>query len=310
MQTVTRQKTPGHGRIRVGIIGCGVVGTVLGVALSRCGYPVVEVMDRSEEAARKAAERIGRISASTDAVKTAKGSNCLFVTTPDDAIAGVCAAIAAGGGIGQGDIVYHCSGAFDADVLAPARNCGAVVASLHPLGVFADVESAITNLSKLYFCLEGDTEAVEMAERMTRDIGAMPVRVPKEMKTMTHVAACLASNYVVTLADMAVRLLENLRLPKEERLKLLVPLLQGAVRALREEGLPMALTGPLARGDVSTLQRHIQAVRGDETAARLYALLGLRTLPLAVEKGTLSPETAGMMEKLLRASLEESHGYS
>ena len=310
MQRDSRQRVSGPGPIRIGIIGCGVVGTVLGAALRRCGYAVAEVMDRSEEAARKAAERIGGISASTDAVKTARASDCLFITTPDDAIASVCEAVAAAGGLGEGDIVLHCSGALDADVLSPARDCGAAVASLHPLGVFADVETALEHLPELFFCLEGDAAAVEMAEVMTSDLGATPVRVPKEMKAVVHAAACFASNYVVTMADVAVRLLEDLRLSEEERLKLLTPLLQGAVRALQEAGLPLALTGPIARGDVSTLRRHIQAVRGDATAARLYALLGLRTLPLARAKGTLSQETAGAMERLLRASLGEAPGHS
>lgn len=306
MEVISKGSIMGTRDYRVAIIGVGVVGTVLGVVLNRCGYPIAGVADCSEGRARRAAQRIDGAASSTDVVEIAKSSTCIFITTPDDVIAETCAAIVGGGGISEGDVVFHCSGALSADVLDSARRCGAFGASMHPMGVFADVDVALDHLSDLFFCLEGDAEAVQLGERIVKDIGATPVRLPKELKTMTHIAACLVSNYMMTLADVALGLIRDLGLSKQERLKLLLPLVQGAVRALEEQGLPEALTGPIARGDVSTVKRHLEAIRSDTALTRLYALLGLRTIPVAREKGTVEERKLVTLEGIVRECFENA----
>lgn len=290
----------------IGIVGAGVVGTALGVALKRCGYSIAGVMDPSEQAAKTAAEQVGGVLWTTNASELARQSNCIFITTPDDAIAEVCEVLSREGGFSEGDLVLHCSGALTADALNSAREYGAFAGCMHPMGVFADVNVAVSHLSELFFCLEGDVEAVEAAELMVKDIGATPIRVPKELKILTHVAACLTSNYVVTLADLGVGVLEPLRMSDEERIQLVLPLFRGAIRALETQGLPEALTGPIARGDVSTVRRHIEALGSYPDFTRLYALLGLRTLSVAEKKGGADKKALRRMKAILSECLENA----
>ncbi|MFQ6092874.1 MAG: Rossmann-like and DUF2520 domain-containing protein, partial [bacterium] len=288
----------------VAIIGAGVVGTALGVALSRCGYTISGVADIRAGAAQKAADRMGGVAHSTDGVKISMGANLILITTPDDAIAQTCGAIAAGGGFGVGDLVLHCSGGLSSEVLASAKKIGAAVASMHPIGVFADVETAGAQLSNLTYGLEGDAKALEEAEAIVRALGGRPIRVPKDRKVLIHIAACLTANYAVTLVDTAARLLRHLRMEREEAVRVLLPLFEGAISALQGEGLPQALTGPIARGDVATVERHVKAIRSDKELTRIYALLGLRTVPVAVEKGGLDKKSAQRLRDILKGCLE------
>ena len=289
---------------RVAIIGAGVVGTALGAALFRCGYSISGVADVKPDAAERAAERAGGTVFSSDPIEVSKDASCVLITTPDDAISHICEAIGAGGGFSDGDVVLHCSGALSSEALASARACGASVASMHPMGVFTDVETAGERLSQLSFGIEGDASAVEVAESIVASLGGHPFRVPREQKILAHIAACFVANYTVTLADIAVQLLRHVEMSGEEAMHVLLPLLRGAVRAVEKQGLPGALSGPIARGDVATVEQHVQAIRSDREIARLYALLGLRALPIAERKGTVKNETAQRLRDILTRSLQ------
>lgn len=275
---------------RLAIIGTGVVGTVLGLALKECGYTISGVADSNAEIAECVANRMGGVFSSTNITEVSKKATLILITTPDGAIAKTCQNIAFGGGFSRGDVVLHCSGALSSEILNSAHPCGACVASMHPMGVFADVETALKQLSELYFCLEGDTGAVEAAEMIVKDMGGKPLRIQKEKKIWAHIAACLSSNYVLTLTGMAVQLLHHLQMSREEAMRILLPLLKGSTRALEEKGLPEALTGPIARGDVSTIKQHAEALQSDKDVTRIYSLLGLKTLPIAQEKGTIKED--------------------
>ena len=300
-----RNGTSGVHHRHIAIIGAGVVGTTLGVALSRYGYAVSGVADITAEAAKRAAKRIGTPACSTDAIEISRGANCILITTPDDAIVSTCEAIAEGGGFMQDDIVLHCSGALNSDALDAARECSAFVASMHPIGVFADVEDSVEQFSHLSFSLEGEAEAVDEAETMVRTLGGHPLRVTQEQKVLIHIAACLTANYAVTLTNISVQLLHRSNIPVEKAAGILLPLLYGAVRTIEKKGLPKALTGPIARGDMTTIQRHIETVRPDKELADIYALLGMSTLPVALEKGGIDERTARNLRAIFKDALKD-----
>ncbi|UCE19007.1 MAG: DUF2520 domain-containing protein [Gemmatimonadota bacterium] len=292
---------------RVAIIGTGVVGTAIGIALSRRGYAVSGVADRTIDVARRTARRLGQIHYGTDVIEVAKKADFIFITTADDAIVPTCETIAAGGGVMRGDIFIHCSGALSSDALGSARDCGAFVASMHPVGVFADVETAVDQLPTLSYSLEGDDEAVTEAEIIVKKLGGTPLRVSKEEKVYLHIAACLTANYTVTLFDVALQVVRRLRFSKDEAVSVLLPLLKGAVEALEKNGMPGALTGPLARGDIHTIRRHIEAIHSVEELVRLYSLLGIRTLSIAREGGKIDEKTASRLKDILNESLMKSN---
>lgn len=281
-------------RPSVAIVGAGVVGTSLGIALAGAGYGVTAVGSRSEESARRAAERIPGARACRSPAEAAGLAEVVLLTTPDRAIGEACTRIAADGGFQRGACVLHVSGALDAGVLEPAARLGCATGSWHPLQSFAAVDAAPGRFAGTYFFFEGADAACARAAQMTRDLGGRPVALAPGRKRLYHAAAVIACNYLVTLAQEAAGLMTRAGVPGELALPALLPLMAGTLENLRREGVPKALTGPIARGDAGTVAGHLGALR--EWAPDLeevYRVLGRRTVPIGLAKGTLA-ERVGM----------------
>lgn len=284
----------------VAIVGAGMVGRTLGYALQRKGCRVVAVASRTRGSAEEAVRFIGAGAVCDEPTEAAARAAIVFLTTPDDAIPSTCGAIAARGGFRRGALVLHTSGALSSRALESARACGAAVASLHPLQTFANPPEAVRALPGTRWFYEGDGDALGRTRALIEALEGIPVRIRTEGKVLYHAGAVVACNYLVTLVARACGLFEAAGVPAEVALASLVPLLRGTVGNLERVGLPRALTGPLARGDVATIERHLQALaeqRPDDLD--LYRRLGAATLPLAVAKGPLEPGRAAELSRLL-----------
>ncbi|MDY6987814.1 MAG: Rossmann-like and DUF2520 domain-containing protein [Thermodesulfobacteriota bacterium] len=281
----------------VAIIGCGIVGTAIGKLLARAGYRLAGVATRRLETAQRAAKAVGAERFSESSWDMSQGAQVVFITTPDDAIEPTCAAIASHDGLATGAVVIHCSGALSSEILSSARGCGAVVATLHPLQSFASVDQAERLVPGSFCAVEGDKEALPIVRQIVRDLGGVLMEITPEGKTLYHAAAVAASNYLVALMHLALELNRVAGVPAEVSFKALQPLIKGTLSNIGAKGIPAALTGPIARGDVDTVAAHLEAMeeRAPELLA-LYRSLGHYTVGLAEEKGTLSKEEA---EKLL-----------
>lgn len=281
----------------VAIIGCGIVGTAIGKLLARAGYRLAGVATRSLETAAKAAKAIGAAQFSDSPWIISKGSQVVLITTPDDAIQETCKAIAEHEGVEKGAVVIHCSGALSSQILFSVKAYGAVVATLHPLQSFASVDQAERLVPGSFCAVEGDKEALPVVRQIVRDLGGVLMEITPEGKTLYHAAAVAASNYLVALMHLALELNRVAGVPAEVSFKALQPLIRGTLSNIGAKGIPEALTGPIARGDVDTVAAHLEAMgkRAPELLA-LYRTLGHYTVGLAKKKGTLSKEGA---EKLL-----------
>ena len=290
----------------IGFIGAGKVGTALASLLHARGVDVVAVSGRSMADARRMALAAGLGgTAAKERAATLAGADIVFLTVPDDAIAPLCKEIAAEGGWRYGQGVVHCSGALSSEVLQPARDSGALVASFHPLQAFASLSAALDNIPGATFALEGDPALVAQLDRLVELLGGTALHLRAGEKTLYHAAAAIASNYTVTLAALASDLLvrEGVAPDLNTALHYLMPLLKGTVDNLDTLGLPDALTGPLARGDVGTIARHLEALEAcAPELAHLYRHLARLTLPLAREKGHLDSEMVRGLERLLENS--------
>ncbi len=173
------------------------------------------------------------------------------------------------------------------------------VGTLHPLVSFADARLAIDGLDEVAFGIEGDEPARAMATRIVRALGARAVILDAENLALYHAGAVMASNYVVALADTAQTLLVKAGVPPDQALPVLIPLLKSVVQNLAQLGLPGALTGPVERGDVSSVEQHLEALeaRAPELLA-LYRLVGKEVLRLAREKSALDPDRAARLDAL------------
>jgi predicted short-subunit dehydrogenase-like oxidoreductase (DUF2520 family) len=190
---------------------------------------------------------------------------------------------------------------------------GADVAALHPLMTFPRAELSIP-IERVLERFRGCTWAVEASdpaleadlEALAALLGGNVIRLRPTDRVAYHAAAVLASNYVVVLLEAAVHLWESLGLDGKAALCALLPLLRGAVEKLEEDGLPGALSGPIARGDVGTITQHLALLDalaiGDVEGMALrdaYRALGLLAIPLAEAKGSLSTDTAARLRLVL-----------
>ena len=202
---------------------------------------------------------------------------------------------------GQG--VVHTSGAESLDVLAAPRATGAAVGTLHPLQTFAAlVEPPLAPFNGVTCVVEADAALLPRLQAIVASLGARLVTLPEGSKALYHAAAVFASNYVVAVLHAAADLWATFGIPEHEAVAALLPLTRTAVHNVELHGPGGALTGPIARGDARTLETHLAALRRARPELMpLYRQLGLATLRLATEHGTLAPANAALIADLLRA---------
>jgi predicted short-subunit dehydrogenase-like oxidoreductase (DUF2520 family) len=287
-------------RPAIAVIGAGKVGSALGILLQRQGYSVTGVASRTFASAEKLAEKLGcRAYALPE--EAARAAGLVFITTPDRVIGEVAATISAANGFNPGQVVAHTSGAHSAAVLTGVRETSALAVSIHPLQSFAGVEAAIDNLPGSYFALEGDEAAMAVAGQVVQDLGGRAFTLAAEAKPLYHAAACIASNYLVSLMHFATGLYGNFGLGRQEAFQALLPLVEGTIKNIGRVGPVAALTGPVARGDGNTLEDHLAAfVSLGSREIDLYRHLGRYTVDVALEQGSISSQQATELKQILK----------
>ncbi len=261
-------------RPRVGFIGAGRVGRGLSLAFSRAGYAMAGIGTRSGSPAGQ------------DIVDRA---DVVFLTVPDDAIAGVAARLRWRHGVAA----VHCSGAAELSVLDGAAGAGAAVGGFHPLQMFADPEVAAGGLARCAIAVEAAEPLAGTLAGMVEALGARTLRVPAGARAAYHAGAHYAGPFVAALLAEAVGIWGRIGIGPEDALAALLPLLRGSTDAISHSGLARAMAGSVARGDVHTVARHLEALgRIDAGMRDFYCRLALRTIPLALASGALDAARA------------------
>jgi predicted short-subunit dehydrogenase-like oxidoreductase (DUF2520 family) len=280
----------------LGFIGTGVVATALSQALRGVGYGVVAVHSRDPEKAKRLVQTLAGARAARSRQDVVDAADVVFLAVPDDTIATVAESVS----WRPGCAAVHCNGAASVDVLDAARRAGAEAGVFHPLQSFASAEQARRLMSGSAYRIEASSERLrDQLEAMARALGGRPFALGAD-PTLYHVSAVLASNYVVTLLDLASALWPELGATREDGLQALLPLVRGTIENVERLGIPDALTGPIARGDAGTVEHHLGALR--EVAPQVvpvYKELGLRAIQVALAKGTIDPDKARRLEKIL-----------
>ena len=286
--------------LKTGFIGAGTTGTALAVRLSQKRWPVVGVFSRSLSSAEKLARRVPNCQVYHTGQELADIAEMVFVTTPDDLIGRVCSEVR----WHQGQRVLHCSGAHSVDILEPAIKSGAAVGSFHPLQTFADVDQAVANLPGSTFALEAEEPLLSTLKELSSLLNGSWVELGPGDKVLYHAAAVFASNYLVTVVKLALDLWQEFGVSPREATKALLPLIRGTLNNIDNIGLPNCLTGPVARGDSGTIEKHLSALEArNPSLATTYKELGLQTIPIALAKGKVNEQKAEEMTALL--SLKE-----
>jgi predicted short-subunit dehydrogenase-like oxidoreductase (DUF2520 family) len=287
--------------LKLGIIGAGIVGTALAVRLSRKGYQIIAVNSRSRSSSLRLVQNVGggQIFDSPQAV--ADNADFIFITTPDDSIPVI---------VNQtrwhtGQYVVHCSGADSLDVLEIARISGAQVGSFHPLQTFAGIQKAIDNLPGSTFALEGEGFILDILKDMANALEGPWIKLGAGDKAAYHTAAVMTSNYMVTLVKLATDLWDSFGISREQAIQALLPLLKGTINNIENLGVPNALTGPIARGDIGTIQIHLETLKSTSpNLIPVYCQLGLQTIPVALAKGRINERQAKELYNILNQTLK------
>ncbi|MEN6320601.1 MAG: DUF2520 domain-containing protein [Syntrophaceae bacterium] len=283
----------------IAILGLGKVGTAVGYLLRKAGYTISAVASRTASSINQGIPYTGG-KPYTNYSDAASQAECIFITTSDDVIFSVCEKISTEGSIKPGKKVVHMSGVGGLNLLASARNAGAKTASIHPLQSFADIESAIKNIPGSTFGITSEEEIKEWSVEIVKVFGGIPFFVSDSDKPLYHAAACFASNYLTTLIHIVEDMYKSLGLNREEAIRAVWPLIMGTIRNIETNGTVKALTGPISRGDIGTIQKHLHALQNRlPHYLDLYKLLGILTTDLGLEKRTLSNDQSRFIKKLL-----------
>ena len=282
------------------IMGAGVVGTALAARLVRAGVPVAGLHGRQVDLSDAASAVSGVLASTGEIPAIFSESDVIIISVRDERIPEVAERLAREKRLRPEQVVLHTSGAnASGQILAAVRPHVRAVGTLHPLVSFADPRVAVEQIRNIAFGIEGDPPARAMATRIVRALGAQAVTLTAENLPLYHTGAVIAANYVVALADMAQGLLVKAGVPQDQALPALIPLLSSVVHNLAHLGLPGALTGPVERGDVSSVEQHLRIL---ETKApemlELYRLVGRDVLRLARMKSKLDPAAVGRLEAL------------
>jgi len=283
--------------LKLGFIGTGTVGTALSTRLSNKGYQVVAVSSRSHTSAEELAQAISGCHAVNGNQAVADAAELIFITTPDDTIAHVARETE----WHPGQSVVHCSGVDSSDTLEQAKKLGSQVGVFHPLQSFASIKQAIDNIPGSTFAIEAEEPLLSTLKDMATTLYGHWIELKASDKVLYHAAAVIACNYMVTLIKLATDLWQTFNIPTTQATKALMPLLKGTLNNIDNIGIPQCLTGPIARGDIGTIKKHLNALQ-EATPALLstYRELGLQTIPVALAKGRINQQQAEELETILR----------
>lgn len=273
--------------MKIGIIGAGKVGCSIGKYMTEHGLPVAGYFSRSTESSEMAGTFTGT-SVYEDIETIVKDCDVLCIATPDDVIGAVWTEIRDTAEVCEEKqplkhkTICHFSGSYSSDVFSGIEETGAFGCSVHPMSAFSDKFTSYKQLNHVFFTMEGDKEAVFVMEKLISDMGNRVFKISPEKKALYHCAASVVSNDMIGLFQMGLELLSACGIHEEDGRELLKPLVEGNIRAMFEKGPVQALTGPVERGDLHTVEKHLSVLDGENR--EVYRLLGRRLLDLAEQK--------------------------
>ncbi|MBU2563008.1 MAG: DUF2520 domain-containing protein [Actinobacteria bacterium] len=298
-------------RINLCVIGAGRVGTTVSYTLAEKELPNIKlkaISSRSMEALNRAKKILGSKAAGViftrENSKAVSLANCILICTPDDIINSVCSDIFKDKSKDfKNYYAIHFSGSKSLEVLNSARAAGAEIASIHPLKSFASIEEAIKSLPGTIFGITySSTESKKMAEFLVKSLGGEIIEVENNKKPLYHAAACVASNYLVTLINYAVLIHKKMGIKPEDSLKGLMGLVEGTISNIKKMGTEKSLTGPIARGDVGTIKEHVKSFNEffSKEDSALYKMMGIETSKIAHQNKWIKESTVEELKEILK----------
>ena len=262
---------------------------MLGAALARAGHRVTGTYAVSEASRARAAELLPGVPVK-DVAAVVAGAELVLLAVPDDALGHLVAGLAATGVWQAGQIVVHTSGRHGVGILDPARAQHVLPLALHPAMTFTGTAMDLDRLVDCAFGVTADDALRPMAEALVLEMGGEPVWIAETDRTAYHLALAHGANHLVTLTSEAMQILASAGVADPQRV--LGPLMRAALDNALRLG-DAALTGPVARGDVGTVEDHLRELdRLSPEIRRTYVAMARATALRALDSGRLRPASA------------------
>jgi predicted short-subunit dehydrogenase-like oxidoreductase (DUF2520 family) len=258
------------------LVGAGNLAQALAPALAAAGYRIDRILSREGAGSRRRAQVLARrVRAKRAALGARVAADVLWLCVSDDAIR-PCARALGRAGSWKGKVVLHSSGALSSDELAPLRGRGAAVGSLHPMMTF--VPGVPVRMSEVPFAVEGDRVAVRAARRIVRDLGARVFTIAQANKALYHAFGSFSSPMVIATLALAERVEAAAGVPAWMRRAVMLPIVKKTFTNYLQASAEKAFSGPIARGDLNTIRRHLRALKRVRGAREVYVALALSAL--------------------------------
>lgn len=279
----------------VNIIGAGHLGKTIGHLLVKHHLVRIgAICNRSEISVTEAIKFIGQ-GKYCPSITELPPADITFITTPDDLISTTCEVLSKNPLIKIGSIVLHCSGSLTSDALISIKEKGCFIASAHPMRSFAKPELSVDQYTGTYCAVEGDKDALPKVHSLFNSIGSITYEIDKTKKSSYHAAGVFASNYLVTLAQQALLCMKEAGVENEMAMQVITNIMRGTVSNLEKTLSPaQSLTGPIKRGDITTIMKHIASLT-DIEQRHLYSVLGKATVHLTDHKGLKKDKIASAL---------------
>jgi len=256
----------------VAIVGPGSLGSALAIALEKAGFGITEVISRDNAGSRMRAKALARrVGARAVAISDAAlAADVVWICVNDDAIRAVAGQLARTGGWRR-KVVLHSSGALASDELEPLKQRGAAIGSAHPMMTF--VRGANASFKGVAFALEGDAKATSFGRKVAAALGMEAFTIPKKNKILYHATGSFASPMFVALMALSEQLAVAAKVPRGSVAKVIHPILRKTMENYLANGAAAAFSGPINRGDLATVRKHLAALKKVPKAREVYLRL-------------------------------------
>ena len=285
---------------KVGIVGAGKLGGSLARALCEAGVKVVAITDIVLERASAKVRMCGDETCAVPVADLPNDLTMVLITVSDDAIAEVAGILASTDKINKKCVVAHSSGALSSMVLSSLRRKTKLLASFHPIQTFSGSEDDWQRLFGIYFSLEGHQQALPRLRTLVDKLRSREFEIPADKKELYHLSCVMASNFLVVLQAAATQVMSNLSINEKRAFALLEPLIYATLDNIKIMGHVGALTGPIVRRDIGTIERHLKAL--DEfypDLVSLYSSMSLLSVTLLRNKEGNGDDSLVEIEKKL-----------
>ena len=285
---------------RINIIGCGrAAGSLARLWVQANTVTIGDVFNRSKVSSQRAVHQVGAGNAVNN-IAEMEAAEFWLIGTNDDQLAGVSQLMAQTRQDLRGTLVFHLAGRFGLDVLQPLGESGALLAALHPVRSLTDAQISLEDFAGTACVAEGSDVALRMLEPLLSSIGGTWLPVATIDRGLYHASVSVISNITKAVAWKAQKWQRKAGLPEKTAAAVTHQLLNSTMEDLFRSGAKQSITGPVVRGDTSTIEAHIEAIRSTHPEdVEVYRVLARTVLELAQERGDLDEDTWRRFEDLL-----------